>query len=319
MSTIELHVNPDVAAYVAAGQTPAQTVTIDLDALDPEQRALLARHVGPEWTARDGARAYTLTGYCSNDVRVGPGVCALLAALAGMEEGQAAAAEQERARTAGIEARCAAVLVARQTREARARGDQYYTYAEPDWPYGSERAPSRKSADAIAWEAELEAARVAARDAAVQAATDLRAATEARRAAALAELSAWAAAHGSERVHLLMEEGHASWVSVAEREYLDSVMPEGYAAITVSHRDSDRTHPTAEDILALRAARALADGTTTTDARLVWVTEYRPAEDDEEADGDGEAVSDKYATVALTLRTPTGSEREVYRRTGSQD
>ena len=173
--------------------------------------------------------------------------------------------------------------------------------------------------DAAGLEAELEAVRVTARAAAVRADDDLRAATEARRTAALAALRAWSLTHGSVRVHLLIEEGHASWIPAAEREYLDGVMPQGYAAIAVSHRDSDRTHPTAGDILALRAARDLADGKTISDARLVWVTEYREAEEDEEADGDGEVVSDKYAAVALTVAAPTGTEREVYRRVSAED
>lgn len=356
-----IHLTPSSQDYIRGGYDPdtQTTVTIDLAALTAEQRALLARYAVIEPRERhrvlqDG------TGYAISVTA--PTTAAVLSAIQEVATREARR-EAERAAARASKAAAQADEVSRviqgrvettRTRYLHQReraaavqqceGHRYgdggvslsYQEPVPEWPDISDAdadtiAALQDSDDCRAWLADLAVRAEAAREAAIARMDEVWAEREAARAEAQRRrdlLRTWAVEHGGERMRLLAEE--EMWEPLdrlAVSAYLDAHTPDGWESLAdVSHAERDRTRPTAEDIRALRDARALAaeQPEILTEPRLAWLVLYREAdpENEEEWEGrdkDGEVEVDKFAAVLLTVVCPTGVTRDVYRRvTGSE-
>jgi hypothetical protein len=176
--------------------------------------------------------------------------------------------------------------------------------------------------------AELEAAAAAERAAYDRAEAEKKAANEAERRdreaadarekadreAKLTLLAEWARSHGSDTCKLRLEEGFASWASLALEEWTearhadlgtDDPVPDGFEFATAEERLS----PTAKEVLALRRVKGLlADGES---ARLV-VIRYVPGED-EDNDYDDEPADPVVRTEIEVTVNPFGlGTRDVF-------
>lgn len=315
-TTIMVKAEVDTEASIAAGYDPTQTtIAVDLEALSEEERSLLSRHVAK---GRDGQLN---TGPSS--VKVGtPTAASLVAALLHFE-----AVEVKRAKEAAERDAEAAAMAERLVHVLEGATVDQLAKALED-AYDQRRALedlARKIGSGVdLQEAKLPAELPEALAANMQTAKDLnaerkRAADEAAAAAKAARIDAvraWATEHGSERVQLLLEEDHKAWLAVAEDEFLEAHIPQGWEPYPYSVRD--RTKPTIEDVQALRAARELTqEDSSLTHPRMAWVVIYRAATEDEidegDADEDGDVVDEKYSAIFLDVITPTGKELAVHR------
>jgi len=348
---MQIHLTPSPAAYIRGGYDPdtQTTITVDLAALTEGQRTLLA-----EYTALDlrGQHRLLRSPHTQHLIPVtAPTTEAVLDAAAAVREADRARAEQAQAREqARVQAEIATMLDALRSRPERT-GLRYLRQSAPgapaedvssiisgpgvcveyeipraDWPFhlASEQVRAiQESADARAWQADLDARAEAARAQAVArlaAEWEGHRAREARDQRQEEDLRTWALEHGSDRMRLLLEEEHDAWRAIAEGEYLDAHTPEGFTRLPESYVRKDRTKPAAADILALREARALVEEDITLSApEMEWIVSYRPADPDDEDEwaqrnSDGDVVAEKFAAITLVVTAPTGVTRTVMRR-----
>ncbi len=332
MATVTVTVRPAVSDFVRGGYAPSRNkIDVDLDQIPPEDRNVLANCIDQRNDGSFVARAARAAGgfepYAAVEVAA-PTVEALLSAVRAGVETQAAYAAEQAQRKAAIRAETLAVLRERKTRADHSWVDDVrYDYEEPAWPSPVDEEV-KTSAEANAWTAELKTKREQSEAGAAAEAKRKReerereeAAAEARKEAQRAALRAWAQEHGSERVQLLIEENHSSWVDIAQDEFLSAHTPDGYATLEStakgSYRVKERTKPTADDILALREARKLCEGNPyLSDPGMCWIVTWRDAEADEDADEDGEVVDRRYPAIEIKVSTPIttyGANRTVCR------
>lgn len=324
MATMRVRVKPDYRAWIAAGHDPGEDVlTVDLDGLSPEDRALLAR-----WVTMTAGDLMTRGEYrigragCPDVIIPLPTVDALMTALRAAEAQQAAQEEAERQRyEESIRQALEAPLEAWITKPFRGvpRVNDM-----PTRVFLTAKAQRDPRIQARRQEAEQHALPAAMEEyeRAQQAEAERQRAEAAERQRQEEELRQWALKRGSERVRLLIEEEHPAWRPVAESEFLTAYTPEGFTPLEELqiYTVHDRTKPHVADIVGLREARALVEASNgvLAEPRMAWIVVYRPATEDEIdeglADKDGHVVAEKFAATLLTVCAPTGARREIYRR-----
>ena len=331
----------DRAAAIRAGRTEyGETIVPVPPGLTPAQReALLACPVcgsGSRDDARYYADPYRVEAYSTRTVDglpaladAGPeSIGALLDARA------AAIAAMQVADAAAIEAAVAAVLAAPAADWWDRDGSEWDLGIPPvDCPREHLRSTVASDPRVKARRAEITPDRLAYRQrladerAAREAAeAQARAARTAREAEAQARLRAWAEAHGSERLHLMLQTETGDWVTTARHEYTDAVAPRLGDVSThcpLSRDDwdnadsvADRRSPTLRELRGLAAAQQLCreQPKQYRDPRLLWATE-QPDDDYEADDYDSEpAEPTRYAILALDVICPDGHARTVARR-----
>ena len=103
-----------------------------------------------------------------------------------------------------------------------------------------------------------------------------------------------------------LEWGPAPESRVAADEWLDAHTPDGWLPLPYHADERDRTKPQAEDILALREARELAEGDSALfGPRMAWLVVCNDESD---------VVVDKFPAILMTVTAPTGMAREIMRR-----
>lgn len=145
---------------------------------------------------------------------------------------------------------------------------------------------------------------------------------QAKKAAGLAKLKAWATEHGSEVTRLRIEEGYDCWVSSAATEVADAVAAVVAGDLKPSPSDDsydydveDRKCPTAAEIKALRdCRRRLQEGTAALPFPATVALARVKATRVKDEDGyDDEEEEPKYTTeVRVTVVLWEGEERERF-------
>lgn len=253
MVAIDIAVYPDRAATIRAGLDPATTtITVDLDAITPDERDLLADHAGSPIPVAT------------------PTVKDLFQALRD-------AAAEERARREQLLGVYADALRERRTttrREQITPGGVGYDVIRPDWPisrslfgrthdpnllfrYRDEIREITEGDEATTWINEIEKINHAARQRALTEQRQADEATARERDEAVERLRVWARDHGSERVRLLIEEDYPSWHDIAEGEFYIAHTPNGFTPLTGDHVVMTLPAPEPADIHALRQARQI--------------------------------------------------------------